>query len=894
MIGRKAETVLNRAVRSAVDQEHEYFTLEHVLWSLMADSKISETIQACGGNPSEIRLELEDYLRVEIPKAARADQPGSGVPDSGRLNPNSAGPSQDGHPSGQESEGGLGAGAGSNRGAGEDGEDSPVEHPVATLSIQRLIQRALFHVQSAGKDEIQPEDLLVALFQAKDSKALLTLSQQGIERLDVLNYISHGIRKDRESGNPEDEFIEESEESAGEEAEEKSVPKVSPKKSSEDPLVLYASNLNERAKTGKIDPLIGRQNELERMIQTLCRRRKNNPLLVGEAGVGKTALAEGLALRIVSKAVPDILYNSVVYSLDLGALLAGAKFRGDFEQRFKRIISSLEAKKERGLSPILFIDEIHTIIGAGAVSGGALDAANLLKPFLSQGAIRCIGSTTYTEFRGVFEKDHALARRFQKIDVAEPSIEEAIQILMGLKTRFEEHHGVLYTQDAIRAAVELSAKHLTDRFLPDKAIDIIDEAGAKMRLKRGAAQQAGNPSGARAAAQSGFQKDTALTRYSGAHVSPSSPDFPNFPDIPDIQGTLGQLDDDQDPILDSQMIEEVVAQIARIPARSVSTSQKARLKNLRADLKLSLFGQDPAVEALVTAIRLARSGLRTGDRPVGSFIFCGPTGVGKTELSKQLARCLGVPFLRFDMSEYSEKHTISRLIGAPPGYVGFEQAGLLTDGVLKNPHSIILLDELEKAHPDVWNVLLQVMDHGVLTDSNGRKADFRNAILIMTSNVGSRELERRPLGMGSLTVTGALSQKAVEQTFSPEFRNRLDSIVYFNPLDPATVTQVVSKQLIELESQLLSKNVDVEFGGDVRDWLASKGYDRLMGARPLARLIQDQIKKPLSEEILFGKLELGGKVKVSIQAGEIAFEYFPSTVPVPQPHENLSFLQKRH
>lgn len=870
MIGRKAETVLNRAVRSAVDQEHEYFTLEHVLWSLLADSKISETIQACGGNPGEIRLELEDYLRVEIPKAARADQSSSGLtdPEMGSGMGNSSDLTGDNR-------------LGSGRDEGEGIEDFPVEHPVATLSIQRLIQRALFHVQSAGKDEIQPEDLLVALFQAKDSKALLTLTQQGIERLDVLNYISHGIRKDRESNSSEDEFIEEGEESSNEEAEEKSVPKTVPKKSSEDPLVLYASNLNERAKAGKIDPLIGRQNELERVIQTLCRRRKNNPLLVGEAGVGKTALAEGLALRIVSKSVPDLLYNSVVYSLDLGALLAGAKFRGDFEQRFKRIISSLEAKKERGLSPILFIDEIHTIIGAGAVSGGALDAANLLKPFLSQGTIRCIGSTTYTEFRGVFEKDHALARRFQKIDVAEPSIEEAIQILMGLKTRFEEHHGVLYTQDAIRAAVELSAKHLTDRFLPDKAIDIIDEAGAKMRLKRGVA-----PSEARL--------DTISSRTPGAPATSASgaPGL-SHPHLSQNGSQNLNVEDAQEPILDSQMIEEVVAQIARIPARSVSTSQKARLKNLKADLKLSIFGQDTAVEALVTAIRLARSGLRTGDRPVGSFLFCGPTGVGKTELSKQLSRCLGVPFLRFDMSEYSEKHTISRLIGAPPGYVGFEQAGLLTDGVLKNPHSIILLDELEKAHPDVWNVLLQVMDHGVLTDSNGRKADFRNAILIMTSNVGSRELERRPLGMGTQVLTGALSQKAVEQTFSPEFRNRLDSIVYFNPLDPATVSQVVSKQLIELESQLLSKNVDVEFGGDVRDWLAGKGYDRLMGARPLARLIQDQIKKPLSEEILFGKLELGGKVKVTIQMGEIAFEFFPNPVSTPQPGEHFSFVHKR-
>jgi ATP-dependent Clp protease ATP-binding subunit ClpA len=544
-----------------------------------------------------------------------------------------------------------------------------------------------------------------------------------------------------------------------------------------------------------------------------------------------------------------------VYSLDLGALLAGAKFRGDFEQRFKKVIQSLEHKKERGFSPVLFIDEIHTIIGAGAVSGGALDAANLLKPFLSQGAIRCMGSTTYAEYRGVFEKDHALARRFQKIDVAEPSIEEAVQILMGLKPRFEEHHRVLYSPEAIRAAVELSAKHLTERFLPDKAIDIMDEAGAKLRLKRHAMA-------------------TSTTQGLDSH--------------PQIDGALSSsfeespLDDDSDSeeILDAQVIEEVVAQIARIPARSISTSQKVRLKNLKSDLKLSIFGQDHAVEALVTAIRLARSGLRTGDRPVGCFLFCGPTGVGKTELSKQLSHCLGVPFLRFDMSEYSEKHTVSRLIGAPPGYVGFEQAGLLTDGVLKNPHSVILLDELEKAHPDIWNVLLQVMDHGMLTDSNGRKADFRNSILIMTSNVGSRELERRPLGMGSQSVDGGLgAQKAVEQTFSPEFRNRLDAIVHFHPLDPATVIQVVHKHLMELESQLLSKKVDVEFDPRVKDWLAEKGYDRFMGARPLNRLIQDRIKKPLSEEILFGKLEQGGKVRVFVENDELRFEY-PSVATV--------------
>jgi ATP-dependent Clp protease ATP-binding subunit ClpA len=789
MIGHKAETVLNRAVRYAVEQEHEYFTLEHVLWSLLADTQIYDAILACGGNPSLIRGELEAYLQTEIPKATPTEGSSSSETSDGM-------------------------------------EEHPIEHPVATLSIQRLIQRALFHVQSAGKDEIQPEDLLVALFQAKDSKALLLLMQQGIERLDVLNYLSHGVRKDKDEKDETPPEFEDSPESSNEEMmDDKQFPKPPTGKMSEDPLSIYTTNLNERARQGDIDPVVGRQNEIERIVQILCRRRKNNPLLVGEAGVGKTALAEGLALRIVEGAVPDLLKDSVVYALDLGSLLAGAKFRGDFEQRFKRVISSIESKREKGQHPILFIDEIHTIIGAGAVSGGALDAANLLKPLLSRGVVRCMGSTTYAEYRSVFEKDHALVRRFQKIDVTEPSIEEAIQILTGLKSRFEEHHGVQYTQDALRAAVELSSKHLTERYLPDKAIDVIDEAGAKARLKRG----------------------------------------------PQAKGAAPVT-----TVLDSNSIEEIIAQIARIPARSVSTSQKARLKNLKNDLKLSIFGQDHAVDALVTAIRLARSGLRTGERPVGSFLFCGPTGVGKTELSKQLAHCLGVPFLRYDMSEYGEKHTVSRLIGAPPGYVGFEQAGLLTDAVLKNPHSIVLLDEIEKAHTDIWNILLQVMDHGLLTDNNGRKADFRNVILIMTSNVGSRELERRTLGLGTESgKSGTQAQKAVEQTFSPEFRNRLDSIVYFNPLDPATVSQVVGKQLMELESQLLSKNVDVEFDHELKDWLAQRGYDRLMGARPMARIIQDKIKKPLSEEILFGKLEEGGKVRVNIQNGEPVFEILP-------------------
>ncbi len=831
MIGRKAEAVLNRAVRYAVEFGHEYFTLEHVLWSLLADPSVANTVRACGADPGSLRKALETYLANEVPKAA------SKTPE-GNENP----------------------------------EGEPGDHPVATLSIQRLIQRALFQVQSAGKDEIQPTDLLVAMFQAKDSHALYLLIREGVERLDVLNYLSHNIRKadsrDAESGtDAEDSAGEDGEPgdetdggsfggadgdgSGSDEADEESQKRSrsNPRRqapgrsagrthegaggggNAEDALSQFTVNLNRKAKQGKLDPLVGRAVELERVIQTLCRRRKNNPLLVGEAGVGKTAIAEGLALRIVEDQVPDLLKDGVVYSLDMGSLLAGTKFRGDFEQRLKRVIRALESKREKGELPILLIDEIHTIIGAGAVSGGALDAANLLKPLLSQGELRCIGSTTYAEYRNVFEKDHALARRFQKIDVVEPTIDETVQILNGLKARFEQHHGIIYTPDAIRTAAELSTKHLTDRFLPDKAIDVIDEAGAKARLRRSAQTKA---------------------KTDGGQLAPES--------------------------LDTPEIEEIIAQIARIPARSVSTSQKDRLKNLERDLKLTIFGQNAAVDALVTSIRLARSGLRSGDRPVGSFLFCGPTGVGKTELSKQLAHCLGVPFLRYDMSEYGERHTVSRLIGAPPGYVGFDQAGLLTDQILKNPHSVVLLDEIEKAHPEIWNILLQVMDHGTLTDNNGRKADFRNAILIMTSNVGSRDLERRSLGIGSQQGGSSAAAKAVEQTFTPEFRNRLDAIVYFNPLDPLTVGQVVGKHLLELESQLLAKRVEIEVGADVREWLAHKGYDRLMGARPLARLIQDKLKKPLAEEILFGRLENGGEVRAYMAEGgeEVLFDIKPS------------------
>ena len=751
MISRKSEEVLARAGRHAIDNGHEYCTLEHVFWALLEDAVVRDTIEVCGGDPDEIQDELESYLDKNVPKAD----------------------------------------------AGVDKEEMT---PVVTVGVQNLLQRALFHVQSSGKDEVQPKDLFVAIFQAKDSQALYLLASHGIDRLDVLEYLSHGSLRDDHVPVPTGKSDSEDENGSKKEA---------------SALETYASSLNELAKQGKIDPLIGRATEVERMVQTLCRRRKNNPLLVGEAGVGKTALAEGLALRIVHNEVPDLLANAEVFALDMGTLLAGARFRGDFEQRLKKVLSELLKKKERGGNPILFIDEIHTVIGAGAVSGGVLDAANILKPFLSRGEIRCIGSTTYTEFRNVFEKDHALARRFQKIDVAEPSSDEAIQILRGLKPKFESHHGVKFTEDAIRAAVELSAKHLTERFLPDKAIDLIDEAGAKARLAR---------------------KDT----------------------------------------VDAAAIEQVVAQIARIPERSVSTNQKERLRTLDRDLKLAIFGQDHAIEALVTAIRLARSGLRSGEKPVGSFLFCGPTGVGKTELSKQLAHSMGVPFQRFDMSEYMEKHTVSRLIGAPPGYVGFEQAGALTEAVRKHPHCVILLDEIEKAHPDVWNILLQVMDHGTLTDNYGRKSDFRNVMLIMTSNVGAREMERRPMGMTTDQSPSQTAQKEVERAFSPEFRNRIDATIFFNPLSQVTIAQVVGKQLMELEAQLLAKSVEIDLTPEVREWLATKGYDRVMGARPMARLIQEKIRKPLAEEILFGKLENGGLVRVRLEGDELKFEFEPS------------------
>ena len=755
MIGKRAEAVLNRALAMAVERKHEFLTLEHAMLALLDEPEVKQTVEHCKGNVLKFQTDLNAYLQKEVPLA----------PEN------------------------------------EKGEN---ENPIATLGVQRLVQRALFQVQSSGKSEIQPIDLLIALFQAKDSWALYLLNQQGMDRLDVVNFVSHG-----HLGNEEPHGLD------GENSSEGTKPDANGKAANSDSLSQFTVNFNTMAKNGKLDPLVGRKSELDRVIQTLCRRRKNNPLLVGEAGVGKTAIAEGLAQRIVSGDVPDLLSNAVIYSLDLGALLAGTKFRGDFEQRMKKVIQALEVKHTRGTFPILFIDEIHTIVGAGSVNGGTVDAANLLKPMLARGEIRCFGSTTFNEYRTVFGKDQALSRRFQKIDVAEPTQDEAIQILNGLKPQFESHHHVSYSGEALKSAVELSVKHLTDRFLPDKAIDVIDEVGAKARIK---------------------------------------------------QSQGGKSLDEQEPLEVTALdVEEMVAQMARIPAKTVNHNQKDRLSSIDKNLKLTIFGQDHAIDKIVSSIRLARSGLRSGDKPIGSFLFCGPTGVGKTELSKQLAQHLGVAFLRFDMSEYMEQHTVSRLIGAPPGYVGFEQAGLLTDAAIKNPHCVVLLDEIEKAHPSVWNILLQVMDHGFLTDNNGKKADFRNVVLIMTSNVGSRDSERRTVGfMGDIGGMGA-SQKELERTFSPEFRNRLDAVVFFNPLDMAMMDQVVGKQLVELEHLLLAKNIEIDFDQEVRDWLSKKGFDRKMGARPLARVIQEEIKRPLSEEILFGKLEHGGEVRVVVK-----------------------------
>ncbi len=755
MIGKAAEAVIQQAIQMALERRHELLTVEHLFLSLVDDARVVEVLRECGVDLATLRESLEYHLDREVPKLPPEDP-------------------QQGH-----------------RG------------PLATPAVERLIQRAIIQVQSSGKGEVHPEDLLVSIFQADGSFSKALLEGMDVERLDVVELLSHGLSR-------------EDEESVLQAGLDSQAGAAAEKPQEKDPLQQYAIDLNARAKAGKIDPLVGRKLELERMIQTLCRRRKNNPLLVGEAGVGKTALAEGLAWLVVKGEVPDLLENAHLYQLDLGTLIAGTKYRGDFEARVKKVIQALEKKKANGQLPIIVIDEIHMMIGAGQVGGGVMDAANLLKPALARGDLRCIGSTTYNEYRSTIEKDPALARRFQKIDVPEPSAEEAVQILQGLKPEFEKHHQCTFTDDAIQVAVELSVRHMTDRHLPDKAIDVIDEAGARARLQK------------------------------------------------------------RDKV-DAADIEAMIAKMARIPEKTVSRSQKDRLRNLERDLKRVIYGQDHAIESLVAAIRMARSGLRTGEKPVGSFLFCGPTGVGKTELAKQLSIALGTHFQRFDMSEYGEKHTVSRLIGAPPGYVGFDQAGLLTEALIKNPHSVVLLDEIEKAHPDIWNILLQVMDHGTLTDNNGRKADFRNAVIILTSNVGSREMERQPLGLNTAagTQVSAQAKKEVERTFTPEFRNRLDAMVFFNPLNETTMGMVVEKQLTELETLLLSKGVDLEIEPSVREWLGKKGFDRRLGARPLARLIQDELKRPLADEILFGKLENGGSVMIRLDSaeGRLVFDY---------------------
>ena len=742
MLSKELESSLNRAFNDARDKRHEYITVEHLLLSLLDNSSANSVLQACGADLNLIRSELYEYLEKNTPVFSDVV--------SGEVQP--------------------------------------------TLGFQRVLQRAVFHVQSSGKKEVVGANVLVAMFGEQESQAVYLLGKQGVSRLDVVNYISHGIAKvSDETQKIEHETREEP-----------------PGDSDNKPLENFATNLNQRAMQGHIDPLIGREDEVERTIQILCRRRKNNPLLVGEAGVGKTALAEGLAKKIVDKEVPDVLKHSTIYSLDLGALVAGTKYRGDFEKRLKGVLRQL--KKTDGA--VLFIDEIHTIIGAGSASGGVMDASNLIKPMLASGDLKCIGSTTYAEFRSVFEKDHALARRFQKIDIDEPTVDETIDILKGLKTRFEEHHDVKYSNNALRAAAELSERFITDRFLPDKAIDVIDEAGANRRLL----------------GKSGSKKSV------------------NVNDI-----------------------ENIVAKIARIPSKTVSTSDTEVLKNMERDLNLVVFGQDDAITKLATSIRMSRSGLGNPDKPIGSFLFSGPTGVGKTEVCKQLAHVMGIELLRFDMSEYMERHTVSRLIGAPPGYVGFDDGGLLTEAITKQPHSVLLLDEIEKAHPEVFNILLQVMDHGTLTDSNGRKTDFRNVIMIMTTNAGAQLMSRRSMGFTEQQheLDGT---EEIKRLFSPEFRNRLDGIVQFGPLDEKTIASVVDKFLVELETQLDEKKVSLYVDDDARTWIAEKGYDVKMGARPMARVIQEHIKKPLANELLFGNLARGGKASITVVDGELSIE----------------------
>jgi len=751
-ISRELEVTLNLALAEARRRRHEFLCIEHVLYALLHDDDVVEIIRQCGGDVPDLKDGLEKFFAEKLETLP------------------------------------------------EDTTTSPQQ----TLGFQRVIQRAAAHVQSAGKDEILGRNVLVAIFREPDCHAAFLLEQQGISRFDVVSYISHGVSKIAE----EPAGAEEDEETDGDEDEEVRRPQ-------KDPLALYAVDLVARAAAGKIDPLIGRAAELARTARVLCRRRKNNPVFVGEAGVGKTALAEGLALQIYEGTVPPSLRNVRVYALDMGALLAGTRFRGDFEQRLKAVLAAL--RKQPG--SILFIDEIHTVVGAGATSGGSLDASNILKPALASGELRCIGATTYHDYKSHFERDRALARRFQKIEVPEPTADEAHEILKGLKTHYEAHHGVRYTRAALRAAADLAAKHINDRHLPDKAIDVIDEAGAIVQMQQLTAADA--------------------------------------------------------KVVRAKDIEEVVASIAKIPPRSVSVSDRERLETLERDLKLSVFGQDEAITTLAAAIKLARAGLGHPEKPVGSFLFAGPTGVGKTEVAKQLASVLGIGFLRFDMSEYMEAHTVSRLIGAPPGYVGFDQGGLLTDAIRKTPHAVLLLDEIEKAHPNLFNILLQVMDHATLTDNNGRQADFRNIILIMTTNAGAQEMAAAAIGFGGRS-NAEKGTKAIERLFSPEFRNRLDAIIAFGTLSVPVVERVVDKFILELDAQLNEKRVFIQLTPAARIYLAAKGYDPTFGARPMARLIQTEIKRVLADDILFGQLRDGGRVEIDAVDGALTFAYTPA------------------
>ena len=758
MIGKGLQEAFEFAVNEALKRRHEYVTLEHLLYALLHDREVAGVIVACGGDATELKKQLDDFMKKTF----------------------------------------------------EEAPDDITLQPVLTTMLQRVVQYAQLHAQSSGRKEVDTGQMLAALYQAERSQAVYLLRSQGVNKLDILNYLSHGIGKDSPAPGNEPAFVAPDEERG----------------SRGDPLTSFATNLLERAKKGEIDPLIGRTLEVERTIQILCRRRKNNPLFVGEPGVGKTAIAEGLALMISQGKVPAVLKDTEVWSLDMGALLAGTKYRGEFEQRLKAVMSALMAKKDA----ILFIDEIHTIVDAGAVSGGTMDASNILKPAIASGKLRCIGSTTYAEYKSSFERDRALARRFQKIEVGEPTIEETIEILRGLKQYYEEHHNVRFTEEALRLATELSAKHIHDKHLPDKAIDVLDEAGARMRMLAPAPSEARGPR-------------------------------------PEAS------------VIGEHEVEQVVARMAKIPPRTIAVNEKERLQNLEGDLRKVIYGQDHAIKQLVSAIKISRSGLGHPDKPVGSFLFSGPTGVGKTELAKQLAVALGVEFIRFDMSEYMEPHTVSRLIGAPPGYVGFDQGGLLTDAIVRTPYAVLVLDEIEKAHPNLFSILLQVMDHATLTDNNGKKADFRNVIMIMTTNAGAREMSDSSMGFGKNPGGGGRGRGVIERTFAPEFRNRLDASISFEPLSFAVTEQVVDKFINELRAQLTPKNVTLDLREGGRAWLAKHGYDRAFGARPMARLIQSKIKEPLVDAILFGTLASGGNVVVDESGGELTLIWSAAAVP---------------